>query len=96
MPDIPDFEWDKNKNAENVKKHGISFEEATDAFYDENRIIRRDNEHSSLEERFFCFANVKNDILTVRYTERGNNIRIFGAGYWRKGRSMYEKENNLH
>ncbi|MEI6747001.1 MAG: hypothetical protein WCL34_13640 [Methylococcaceae bacterium] len=34
-------------------------------------------------------------ILTVRFTYRHNRIRIIGAGYWRKGKKIYEKENNL-
>ena len=35
-------------------------------------------------------------ILTVRFTRRGEAIRIIGAGYWRKGKAIYEKENPLH
>jgi len=96
MPDRLDFEWDKNKNMENIKKHGVSFEEARDVFYDENRVIHIDAEHSFTENRFICFGKCKNDILTVRFTMRGDNIRIIGAGFWRKGRKIYEEESNLH
>jgi len=45
------FEWDKNKNAANKKKHNISFEEARTVFYDENAILFFDEEHSDEEER---------------------------------------------
>jgi hypothetical protein len=39
---------------------------------------------------------VAEGILTVRFTWRNQTIRIFGAGYWRKGKKLYEKENKLH
>jgi hypothetical protein len=41
-------------------------------------------------------GEVGGGILTVRFTHRHNVIRIIGAGYWRKGKSIYEKENRLH
>ena len=52
--------------------------------------------HSKTEERFYCFGKVAGGVLTVRFTYRGDLIRIIGAGYWRKGKLVYEKENNLH
>ena len=91
------FEWDKNKDHENQKKHGVSFFEAQYAFLDSIRIIFEDVDHSDVERRFYCLGKNKDGsgILTVRFTYRHNRIRIIGAGYWRKGRKMYEKENNL-
>ena len=91
------FEWDKNKDNENQKKHGVSFFEAQYAFLDSNRIIFEDVDHSDVEQRFYCLGKNKDGsgILTVRFTYRHNRIRIIGAGYWRKGRKIYEKENNL-
>jgi uncharacterized DUF497 family protein len=91
------FEWDKNKDHENQKKHGVSFFEAQYAFLDSNRVIFEDVDHSDMEPRFYCLGKNKEDsgILTVRFTYRHHRIRIIGAGYWRKGRKMYEKENNL-
>lgn len=86
------FEWDDKKNRENQKKHGITFEFAKQAFLDPFRIILEDDGHSSNEKRWFCLAKVENDILTVRFTYRNNIIRIFGAGFWRKGKSRYEEE----
>jgi len=92
----PDFEWDENKNQENILKHGVSFEEAQEAFRDEKRIITEDLDHSKHEERWFCFGIVNDRIMTVRFTFRDNRIRIYGAGYWRRGQKCYEKENRIH
>ena len=89
------FEWDEDKNLDNIEKHRVSFEIAQDAFFDKKRIILRDKKHSKKEERFFCIGNDGNGIITVRFTMRNENIRIIGAGYWREGRYRYEKENNL-
>lgn len=89
------FEWDENKNKLNQRKHGISFEEAQFAFLDHNRIIARDLEHSKKEDRFYCFGMVDGEIITIRFTYRNNKIRIIGAGYWRKGKQIYEKENKI-
>ena len=90
------FEWDEAKNKENLEKHNLSFEEAQEAFFDEKRIIISDNSHSTNEERFFCIGNTGLGIATVRFTIRNNNIRIFGAGYWRKEKKIYETKNYLH
>lgn len=86
------FEWDSRKNDLNVKKHGVSFFEAQRAFLDPNRVIAQDIEHSTkAEERYYCFAAVDGAIMTVRFTYRDQTIRIIGAGYWRKGRKIYEE-----
>ena len=45
------FEWDKLKAESNKQKHGVSFDEAQTAFYDENARLRHDSEHSIDEER---------------------------------------------
>lgn len=89
------FEWDDSKNLLNQKKHHISFEEAQYAFADPHRIIAKDLGHSDIEERFFCFGKIENEIVTVRFTYRNKIIRIIGAGYWRKGKQVYEKENEI-
>jgi len=85
------FVWDMNKSVENVKKHGVSFEKAQEAFFDEQRKIFIDEKHSKNESRFFCLGKVDDEILTVRFTIRGEDIRIIGAGFWRKGRKMYHE-----
>jgi uncharacterized protein len=84
------FEWDEDKNTENIKKHGVDFETAQYAFLDSKRIIAKDLEHSKFEKRYFCFGKVKGSILTVRFTYRKGRIRIIGAGFWRKGKKIYE------
>ena len=91
------FEWDETKNQENIKKHNVSFETAQEVFFDTERIIINDINHSNDEDRFFCIGNDGNGIITVRFTIRNGNIRIFGAGYWREGRYRYEqKKSSLH
>lgn len=89
------FEWDEEKNVFNQKKHNISFKEAQFVFADPQRIIAKDIEHSGSEERYFCFGKLDDNIVTVRFTYRKGKIRIFGAGYWRKGKQIYEKENKI-
>ena len=85
------FEWDDQKDQLNCKKHGVSFYEAQNAFLDPNRIIAEDIGHSHSEQRYYCFGKVGDGIMTVRFTYRGNHIRIIGAGYWRGGKKIYEK-----
>jgi uncharacterized DUF497 family protein len=65
------------------------------AFADPDRVIAEDIAHSETEKRYFCFGAVEGGILTVRFTYRGGVIRIFGAGYWRKGKVIYEQENQV-
>jgi len=89
------FEWDDAKDRENQKKHGLSFSEAQFAFADPNRVIARDLEHSKDEERLYCFGRLNNGTATVRFTIRRGVIRIFGAGYWREGKRIYERENQI-
>ena len=89
------FQWDQNKNIENQEKHGVAFSEAQYAFYDPKRIIAEDTTHSQNEKRYFCFGVIDDAVVTVRFTYRGNTIRIFGAGFWRKGKNIYEKENKI-
>jgi uncharacterized DUF497 family protein len=86
------FEWDEPKDRENRKKHGVPFQTAQYAFADPERVIAEDLSHSEKEKRFFCFGMVNGGILTVRFTVRGSAIRIFGAGYWRKGKKIYENK----
>ena len=89
------FEWDKEKDRENQRKHGVRFADAQYAFADSMRVIAHDLSHSQTENRFYCFGKVGAGIITVRFTYRSDVIRIIGAGYWRKGKKLYEK-HNLH
>lgn len=52
------------------------------SFLDPERLIAKDLEHSIDESRYYCFGKVGEGIMTVRFTYRGNKIRIIGAGYW--------------
>ena len=76
------FEWDPRKDQENQEKHGVAFALAQLAFADSRRVIAEDLSHSSAEKR--------------RFTYRAEVIRIYGAGYWRKGKRIYERENSIH
>ncbi|MCX6348667.1 MAG: BrnT family toxin [Candidatus Aureabacteria bacterium] len=90
------LDWDPKKDSENQRKHGVSFVAAQYAFADPERVIAEDVTHSRVEQRFFCFGRVDDGVLTVRFTIRGDVIRIFGAGYWRKGKGIYEEQNQIH
>ena len=72
------FEWDEEKAAKNVKKHGIYFEDAVLVFFDENLIDDYDEFHSDNEDRIKAIGRV-DKILTVIYTERGDRNRIISA-----------------
>ena len=89
------FEWDEEKDAANLAKHGVDFQTAQYAFLDKKRVIAEDLAHSKIERRYYCFGKVKGGVLTARFTLRGNNIRIIGTGYWRKGKNIYEKQNKI-
>ena len=91
-----EFEWDSEKNIENIEKHGVSFEEATEAWNDPQRVIRLDEEHSRAREvRYHLLGRVGGRVMTVRYTLRDGKVRIFGAGYWRGGVEIYERKNSF-
>ena len=96
MVKTSNFEWDDAKDRSNQRKHGISFSLAQFAFLDERRVILEDLEHSNDEKRYYCLGKVGGGIMTVRFTYRENKIRIIDAGYWRKGKRIYEKENKIH
>lgn len=89
------FEWDVEKNRENIKKHGVAFEQAQLVFADPNRVIAEDLSHSFVEKRYYCFGMIEEGIVTVRFTHRADKVRIFGAGFWRKGKEIYEKQNKI-
>jgi len=89
-------EWDPVKDQENQAKHGVTFTTAQLAFLDPHRVIAEDLSHSGAERRYFCFGRVGGGVLSVRFTYRKGAIRIFGAGYWRKGKRIYEEQNQVH
>lgn len=91
------FEWNENKNLENQEKHGVSFEDAQKVFQDPHILIAEDVDHSTREKRQFAIGEIElhrngiiySAVVTVRFTYRGKNIRIIGAGTWRKQRRLY-------
>jgi uncharacterized DUF497 family protein len=90
------FEWDEKKNLDNIIKHKISFEEAIKVFDDVKRITINDTKHSLVEDRMFCIGKIEERIATVRFTIRNEKIRILGAGFWRKGKGLYEKRSGIY
>jgi uncharacterized DUF497 family protein len=91
------FEWDAAKAASNVRKHGISFEEAKSVFYDEFAIQFYNSENSELEEDRFLMLGISSEsrILLVCHCERdsSNTIRIISARKaTKKERKFYEGE----
>jgi uncharacterized DUF497 family protein len=74
------FEWDQRKADSNLKKHGVSFQEATSVFADALSISIPDPDHSASEERFLDLGlSHRNRLLVVSYTEHGEIIRIISA-----------------
>jgi len=88
------FIWNTEKESANIRKHRVDFATACRVFKDAKRKVYIDSKHTKKEERFFCIGDVEGKILTVRFTYRKGKIRIFGAGYWRKGKDYYEKKND--
>jgi uncharacterized DUF497 family protein len=91
-----EFEWDEDKNLANIGKHGVSFDEAMQAFLDPKRKIRLNTRHSGNEIRYYCIGVVAGRVLTVRFTVRKGKVRLIGAGYWREGRKFYEQNQKLY
>ena len=75
------FEWDREKEEENIRKHGIDFHRAVVAFLDPFRVIAVDELHSQAEPRHFCIGRIGRRVATVRFTHRKRRIRILGAGF---------------
>jgi len=76
------FEWDVAKAASNLKKHGVSFDEAKSVFYDEFAVQFFDDEHSMTEDRFVMLGlSYLAQLLIVCHCERdqGETIRIISA-----------------
>jgi uncharacterized DUF497 family protein len=84
-----DFEWDARKAASNLKKHGVSFEQATIAFDDAFALIEQDDGEDYGEDRFTLIGRALDGILTVVYTERDGRNRIISA----READEYERRN---
>ncbi len=76
------FEWDERKAAANVKKHGVSFEEAKSAFYDERAKLIEDPDHSDEEDRFVLLglsSALRLLVVCHCYRDGGGVIRFISA-----------------
>jgi hypothetical protein len=87
------FEWNREKAQNNVKKHKVSFEEAITVFYDPLSATFNDDEHSINEDRFITIGySSKNRLLVVAHTEKENTIRIISARFATKNERKRHEE----
>ncbi|NER93169.1 MAG: BrnT family toxin [Symploca sp. SIO1B1] len=90
-----EFEWDSNKAQSNLEKHDVSFEEATEAFFDpfyQEGVATPNNVSSSEEREFILGYSLKQRLLLVVYVERGRRNRIISARRaTRNERKLYEQ-----
>jgi hypothetical protein len=88
------FEWDDRKNAQNKRKHGVSFEEAQTVFLDEQALLIADPDHSELEERFILLglsSALQTLVVCHCYRREGDVIRLISARRAdRQERMVYE------
>jgi uncharacterized DUF497 family protein len=78
----PKIEWDAEKNAENIRKHGVSFEEASTVFSDERALLLADPDHSTEEDRFILMgfsASLRIVVVCHCYRRDDRVIRIISA-----------------
>jgi len=89
------FEWNNAKAGQNLKKHRVSFEEASTVFRDPLSLTINDPSHSNYEERFIIVGeSIQSRLLIVVHTERGDSIRIISARVATpRERRSYEKDS---
>ena len=92
------FEWDDDKALYNLEKHGVSFGEATEVFYDPNALEDYDVDHSTEEMRFFIIGLSSRRLLYVIYAEReGDLVRIISARKADRGeKEIYERTGTIN
>ena len=88
-----EFVWDPQKERENIRKHGVSFQEATTVFGDWLGATVADPDHSMEESRFITVGVSSQDrFLLVSHTDRGGKLRIISARpLTRRERKSYEE-----
>ena len=88
-----EFEWDPDKAARNIAKHGVSFHEAASVFGDPLALTYFDPDHSDDEDRFLTFGESnKGRVLVVSHTDREDRVRIISARRaTRRERKTYER-----
>ena len=75
-----EFEWDREKAAQNLEKHDVSFDEAVTVFHDPLAATFDDPDHSAGERRFITIGySSQNRLIVVAHTERGESIRMISA-----------------
>jgi uncharacterized protein len=85
-----EFEWDASKEADNLRKHRVSFAEAVESFFDPQGLLLVDEKHSGAEDRFdWVGKGASGRVLTTRFTRRGTKIRIIGSAEWREFRRLH-------
>ncbi len=90
------FQWDRIKEKENIKKHKVNFTEAISTFSDPKGLEFDDETHSQIEKRFYRVGKSNTGrILTTYYTERNQIIRIIGCAEWRKFRRLYHETTKI-
>ena len=89
------FEWDPKKAARNLRKHGVSFEEAASVFNDLLATVYEDPDHSARERRYLTIGTSRQGrLLHISFADRGERIRIINARkVTSKERKLYEEEN---
>ena len=89
-----EFEWDKDKAANNVRKHKVSFDEAATVFADTLSSTFADPDHSVEEDRYVTIGmSDRGRVLIVSHTDRGDRLRIISARLaTRRERNAYEEE----
>jgi len=89
------FDWDARKEADNRRKHGVSFEEAEGVFSDEHALLVDDPEHSNEEERYILMglsSRLRIVVVVHAFHEPGNVIRLISARRANKGeRAIYNR-----
>ena len=88
-----EFEWDASKEADNLRKHRVTFVEAVESFFDPHGLLLVDEKHSGVEDRFYWVGKSSSGrVLTTRFTRRGTKIRIIGSAEWREFRRLYSEK----
>jgi uncharacterized protein len=84
------FEWDEEKNRKNLRKHNVSFDEASTIFGDPLAVTIDDPQHSIREPRWVTLGHsARHRLLAVVHTDRGGRIRIISA----RVATRYERES---
>lgn len=91
-----EFEWDASKEIGNVKKHKMTFHEASETFFDSQGFQLTDKKRSRKEKRFFWVGKSDSGrILTTWFTHRQSMICIIGSAEWRKFRRFYYETTKI-